>query len=52
MSRIKLVVFDIAGTIIEDHGEVFRAFAKALMERGIHSAKMSCWDGKALRNVK
>ena len=28
MSGIKLVVFDIAGTIIEDHGEVIRAFAR------------------------
>ncbi|HTT24200.1 MAG TPA: phosphonatase-like hydrolase [Candidatus Sulfotelmatobacter sp.] len=35
MSRVKLVIFDIAGTIIEDHGEVIRAFANALMENGI-----------------
>lgn len=35
MSQIKLIIFDIAGTIIEDHGEVSRAFQKALMENGI-----------------
>ena len=29
MSGIKLVVFDIAGTIIEDHGEILRAFRTA-----------------------
>jgi len=35
MSAIKLVVFDIAGTIIEDHGEVVRAFSSAFRENGI-----------------
>ena len=35
MSEIKLVVFDIAGTIIEDHGEVVSAFSGALRENGI-----------------
>ena len=35
MPAIKLVVFDIAGTIIEDHGEVLRAFSLALDKSGI-----------------
>jgi phosphonatase-like hydrolase len=53
MSRIKLVVFDIAGTIIEDHGEVFRAFAKALMERGIPFGENELlgWKGASKREV-
>ena len=47
MSHVKLVVFDIAGTIIEDHGEVVRAFAKALMENGIPFAdgELKKWIG-------
>ena len=32
---IKLVIFDIAGTIIEDHGEVLGAFSAALRKNGI-----------------
>lgn len=39
MSAIKLVVFDIAGTIIEDHGEVVRAFSAALEKNGIPFSK-------------
>ena len=35
MSGIKLVVFDVAGTIVEDHGEILRALRTALMENGI-----------------
>ena len=35
MNQISLVVFDIAGTIIEDHGEVVDAFRTALHENGI-----------------
>jgi phosphoglycolate phosphatase len=53
MSRIKLVVFDIAGTIIEDHGEVVRTFAKALMENGIPFAEdeLKKWKGASKREV-
>jgi len=53
MSRIRLVVFDIAGTIIEDHGEVLRAFAKALMEDGIPFAEeeLKAWKGASKREV-
>jgi phosphonatase-like hydrolase len=51
MSRIKLVVFDIAGTIIEDHGEVVRALA--LSENGIPFAEdeLKKWKGASKREV-
>ena len=53
MSRIKLVVFDVAGTIIEDHGEVVRAFAKALTENGIPFAEdeLTKWKGASKQEV-
>jgi len=53
MSRIRLVVFDIAGTIIEDHGEVARAFTKALMENGIPFVEdeLKRWKGASKREV-
>lgn len=53
MSRIRLVVFDVAGTIIEDHGEVIRAFAKALTENGIPFAEdeLKKWTGASKREV-
>ena len=53
MPRIKLVIFDIAGTIIEDHGEVLRAFQKALMENGISYAEeeLHRWKGASKREV-
>lgn len=35
MPKISLVIFDIAGTLIEDHGEVVEAFRIALRENGI-----------------
>ena len=35
MLRVKLVVFDIGGTIIEDNGEVIDAFSAALTENGV-----------------
>ena len=35
MSNIQLVIFDIAGTIIEDHGEVVDAFCAALQLNGM-----------------
>ena len=39
MSAIKLVIFDMAGTIIEDHGEVVSAFSAALERNGIPFSK-------------
>jgi beta-phosphoglucomutase-like phosphatase (HAD superfamily) len=35
MDPIRLVIFDVAGTIIEDHGEVLNAFSQALERNGI-----------------
>jgi phosphonatase-like hydrolase len=53
MSRIRLVVFDIAGTIIEDRGEIVRAFAKALIENGIPFVEdeLKRWKGASKREV-
>lgn len=53
MAAIKLVVFDIAGTIIEDHGEVVSAFSVALRKNDIpfpeHELKR--WKGASKREV-
>ena len=35
MHNLRLVIFDIAGTIIEDHGEVVTSFRSALQANGI-----------------
>lgn len=35
VAKIKLVIFDVAGTIIEDHGEVVDAFDVALEKNGM-----------------
>jgi phosphonatase-like hydrolase len=53
MSGIKLVVFDIAGTIVEDHGEILRAFRTALMENGIPfvEGELKKWKGASKREV-
>jgi phosphonatase-like hydrolase len=53
MSAIKLVVFDIAGTIIEDHGEILGAFRTALMENGIPfvEGELNRWKGASKREV-
>ena len=50
---IKLVIFDIAGTIIEDHGEVVDAFRQALEANGISfvDAELSEWKGASKREV-
>ena len=39
VNTIKLVIFDIAGTVIEDHGEVLSSFALALEQSGISVAE-------------
>jgi phosphonatase-like hydrolase len=53
MPGIKLVVFDIAGTIIEDRGEVVTAFANALRKSGIRYVKdeLKEWKGASKREV-
>jgi phosphonatase-like hydrolase len=53
MLSIKLVIFDIAGTIIEDHGEVVRAFSAALKKSDIPFTKdeIRRWMGASKREV-
>jgi len=53
MSSIKLVIFDIAGTIIQDHGEVVSAFSNALQRNGIRFApdELKRWKGASKREV-
>jgi phosphonatase-like hydrolase len=53
MAAIRLVVFDIAGTIIEDHGEVVTAFSSALQANGIPvtRAELKPWKGASKREV-
>lgn len=53
MPAIKLAIFDIAGTIIEDHGEVVRAFSCALNKSRIPftEAELKRWKGASKREV-
>ena len=53
MSRIKLVIFDIAGTIIEDQGEVVHAFGSALRKNGVAFTEdeLKRWKGASKREV-
>lgn len=50
---IRLVVFDVAGTIIEDHGEVVSAFRAALQKGGIEAeeGQLREWKGASKREV-
>ena len=53
MRPIKLVIFDIAGTIVEDRGEVLSAFASALRQHQIPftESELQEWKGAAKREV-
>jgi phosphonatase-like hydrolase len=53
MIPIKLVVFDIAGTIIEDHDEVLSAFRQALAENGVlaRECELQEWKGASKQEV-
>jgi phosphonatase-like hydrolase len=53
MDPIRLVIFDVAGTIIEDHGEVLDAFRQALEgnEIGFTEAELQEWKGASKREV-
>ncbi|MBZ5681184.1 MAG: HAD hydrolase-like protein [Acidobacteriia bacterium] len=53
MAVIRLVVFDIAGTIIEDRGEVLAAFSLALQKSGIPFTEdeLKEWKGASKREV-
>ena len=53
MKPIKLIVFDVAGTIMEDHGEVMRSFRAALEmhEIDFEEAELQEWKGATKRDV-
>ena len=52
-SPIRLIVLDIGGTIIEDHGEVPTAMHNALARRGIEAsfAEIGEWRGASKREM-
>jgi phosphonatase-like hydrolase len=39
MNKVRLVIFDIGGTIIEDHGEVVASFSSALAANGLPASE-------------
>jgi len=53
MRNVRLVVFDVAGTIIEDHGEVIDAFSDALSANGLSAtdAELRELKGSSKRDV-
>jgi phosphonatase-like hydrolase len=53
MDSIRLVVFDIAGTIVQDRGEVLRAFAEALKKHaiGFTDEELREWKGASKLEV-
>src|SRR3981081_1057953 len=53
MSRIRLVIFDIGGTIIEDHGEVVASFSAALAANGVAASETEIKElkGSSKRDV-
>jgi len=53
MQELKLAIFDVAGTVIEDHGEVLSSFVDALAAHGIgaESEELLEFEGAAKREV-
>src|ERR1700688_2423826 len=53
MPKVKLVIFDIGGTIIQDNGEVLDAFSAALEANGLRAsrAELTEFKGAAKRDV-
>ena len=53
MPKVKLVIFDIGGTIIEDNGEVIAAFSAALNSNGLPAtiAELAEFKGASKRSV-
>ena len=53
MHELKLAIFDVAGTVIEDHGEVVSSLVDALAAHGIgvSSEELSEFKGAAKREV-
>ena len=46
MQKLKLVIFDIGGTIIEDHGEVISAFSAALEGNNLRASRAELTEMK------
>lgn len=44
MKTVRLVIFDVAGTIIEDHGEVAQTFQQALQNHGVAVSEAELWE--------
>jgi phosphonatase-like hydrolase len=53
VSNIELVVFDVAGTTIQDRGEVLQAFRAALQSQGVGvtDESLQSWRGASKRTV-
>jgi phosphonatase-like hydrolase len=53
MSKIRLVIFDVGGTIIEDHGEVVASFSAALAANGLpaNDSEIKELKGSSKRDV-
>jgi phosphonatase-like hydrolase len=53
MSKVRLVIFDIGGTIIEDHGEVVASFSAALAANGLPASEAEIKElkGSSKRDV-
>lgn len=53
MSNIELVIFDVAGTTIQDRGEVVQAFRAALQSQGVGvtDGVLQSWRGASKRTV-
>jgi len=53
MNKVRLVIFDIGGTIIEDHGEVVASFSAALAANGLPASETEIKDlkGSSKRDV-
>jgi phosphonatase-like hydrolase len=51
--RIRLVILDMGGTLIQDHGEVPKALANALSKRGVaaSSEDIAAWRGASKRGM-
>ena len=46
MQKIRLVIFDIGGTIIEDNGEVIASFSAALKANGLEASQAELTEMK------
>lgn len=53
MARLELFVFDMAGTTVEDHGDVFNAYMETIAHCGLNAtgAEVREWMGRKKRDV-